>query len=84
VSRKGDNACYAIAERIGQSRPQWLVMWGCYSRLYWAYPLFEMRPRMIVHAAYPDALVARMDETEQRFRVRIDQEGVTGNDSSTR
>jgi hypothetical protein len=64
-----DDACRATAERINRSRPQWLVMWGCYSRLYWAYPLFEMRSRILVRAAYPDALVAHMDEVERRFRV---------------
>jgi hypothetical protein len=75
VPRKDDDACRATAERINRTRPQWLVVWGSYSRLYWAYPLFEMRPRMLVHAGYPDALVARMDEAEQKYRVRRDQQG---------
>jgi hypothetical protein len=70
VPGKDDAVCRTDAERINRSRPQWLVLWGCYSRLYWAFPLFEMQPHMIVHAAYPDALTARMDEAEQRFRVR--------------
>lgn len=70
-----DNACRATAERINRSRSQWLVLWGCYSRLYWAYPLFGTRRRILLHAAYPDALVARMDEAERRFRVWPEQEG---------
>jgi hypothetical protein len=74
VTRKDDDACRADAERINRSREQWLVLWGCYSRRYWAFPLFEMKPRMIVHAAYPDALTPRMDEAEQRFRIQHDQE----------
>jgi hypothetical protein len=65
VPRKDDNACRAAAERINQARPQWLVLWGSYSRAYWAFPLFEMRRRMLVHAANPDALVASMDEAER-------------------
>jgi hypothetical protein len=69
VPRDDDNAWRAIAERINEIRPQWVVVWGCYSRRFWAYPLFEMRPRMLVWAGYPDALVARMDEAERRFRV---------------
>jgi hypothetical protein len=69
-----DDACRAIAEEINQSHPQWLVTWGCYSRLLWAFPLFEMRCRMLVHASYPDALVARMNETELRFRIQTDQQ----------
>jgi hypothetical protein len=81
VPRKDDNACRATAERINQSRPQWLVMYGSYSMLYWAYPLFETRRRVIVHATYPDELVARMDEVEQRLRIWPEQEGVTGDDT---
>lgn len=82
MPRKDDNACRATAERINQSRPQWLVVYGSYSGLYWAYPLFEMRRRMIVHAAYPDALVARMDEVEKTFRIWPEQEGGTGDDTN--
>jgi hypothetical protein len=73
VPGKDDNACREVAERISQDRPQWLVMWGSYSRLYWAFPLFEMRPRILICAGYPDALVARMDEAERRFRIWPDQ-----------
>jgi hypothetical protein len=70
VQPEDDNACRAIAERINRDRSQWLVIYGCYSRLFWAYPLFDMPRRMLVHAGYPDALVARMDEIEHRFRIR--------------
>jgi hypothetical protein len=73
VPHNDDDACRATAERINRNRPQWLVLWGCYSHLYWAYPLFEVRRRILVHAAYPDALVARMDEAERRFRVWPEQ-----------
>jgi hypothetical protein len=73
VEPADDNACRAIAEKINQIRPQWLVIWGCYSRLFWAYPLFDMDRRMLVHASYPDALIPRMDEAEHRFRARPGQ-----------
>lgn len=72
-----DDVCWAVAERINQARPQWLVLWGCYTRRYWAYPLFAIRHRVLVYAGYPDALVARMDEAERRFRVRAEQEEMT-------
>jgi hypothetical protein len=68
----------AIAQRIQRSRPQWLVVWGCYSHRFWGYPLFEMRPRMLVHAGYPDALLARLDDAEHRFRVRPGKEQKEG------
>lgn len=65
-----DDAWRATAEQINQARPQGLVLWGTYSRYLWAFPLFDMRPRMLVHASYPDALIARMDEAERRYRIR--------------
>lgn len=65
-----DNACREIAGQIGQARPQWLVLWGSYSHRFWAFPLFEMRPRLLVYASYPDALLARMDEAERRYRIQ--------------
>jgi hypothetical protein len=71
VTEPGDEDAFrAIADGIDRSRPDWLVIWGCYTRLFWAYPLFDMRRRMVVHAGYPDALLARMDETERRLRVQ--------------
>jgi hypothetical protein len=70
VQPEDENACRAIAERINRDRPQWLVLYGCYSRQFVAFPLFGMRRRVLVRAGYPDALVARMDEVEHRFRVR--------------
>jgi hypothetical protein len=78
---KDDNACRAIAEQIHRSRPQWLVIWGLYSRRFWAYPLFEMHPRRLVNAEYPDALITRMDEAERRYRITSDE--VTSNDTNS-
>lgn len=68
-----NNAYRAIAEQINQARPHWLVLWGTYSRRFWAFPLFEMQPRMLIHASYPDALVARMDEAERRYRLQPEE-----------
>jgi hypothetical protein len=74
------NRCMAIAEQINRSHPQWLVIWGLYSRRFWAFALFEMQPRMPVCAGYPDALIARMDEAERRYRITPDE--VTSNDAN--
>jgi hypothetical protein len=73
VPANDDNARRAFAEQINQARPHWLVLWGAYSRRFWAFPLFEMRPRMVVHASYPDALLARMDAAERRYRTQPGQ-----------
>jgi hypothetical protein len=80
VPPNDDDGCRAVAEQINQDHPQWLVLWGTYSRRFWAYPLFDMQPRMLVHATYPDALIARMDETEHRYRIWPEE--VTGDDTT--
>jgi hypothetical protein len=63
----------ATAERIQRQRPGWMIVYGCYSRRFVAFALFAMRQRMIVTAAYPDALIARLDDTERRWRLREPQ-----------
>jgi hypothetical protein len=75
-----DDACRAIAEQINQDRPLWLVLWGSYTGRFWAYPLFDMHPRRLVCAGYPDALLARLDDAEQRLRIRPEQQEVTDDD----
>jgi hypothetical protein len=62
------DACRAIADRIDRDRRYWIVLWGCYSRQFVAFPLFDTPGRLLVHAGFPDALVARMDEVERRYR----------------
>jgi hypothetical protein len=82
VSREDEDACRAIAEEIDRDRPGWLVLWGCYSRQFVAFPLFRMRRRLIVYAGFPDALVARMDEVERRFGAGRETEEVKEHDTS--
>lgn len=65
-----DRACHAVAEEINQQRPEWLVLWGTYSKYFIAFPLFAMTQRRIVTAHYPDALLSRMDAVERRWRIR--------------
>jgi LmbE family N-acetylglucosaminyl deacetylase len=85
VRGEDHDACWAIAEQIQRDRPQWVVLWGRYSGRFWAYPLFEMYPRrMLVYAGYPDALVARMDEAERRFRVWPERGEVSDCDTDER
>ena len=54
----------AIAQRIGQDFPQWLVIWGTYSRVYWAYPTFPIPKGTILHANDPDELIRQMREIQ--------------------
>jgi hypothetical protein len=75
--RRTDNDGYATAEQIQQQRPQWMIIYGCYSHRYWAYPLFPVSRRVIIHASYPDALIDRLDRAEQAYRIHPPQETPT-------
>jgi len=48
------------ARQIETQHPGWIVIWGAYSRQYVAFPLFPSPGGTILTAAYPPALMARM------------------------
>lgn len=50
--------------RLSQAFPRWLIMWGAYSRQFWAYPRFDAPRGTIAHAADPGGLVAKMRAIE--------------------
>jgi hypothetical protein len=54
-----------LAARIEQVFPRWLVMWGAYSRQFWAYPRFRVPRGTIAHAASPDDLAGMMRAIQQ-------------------
>ena len=58
--RAGDAAEREQAARIERDFPHWLVMWGAYSRRFWAYPRFNVPRGAIAHAASPDDLAGMM------------------------
>lgn len=53
-----------IAATIGREHPRWVVLWGPYSREFWAYPCLPVPRGTIVHAGDPDMLVAGMSDVE--------------------
>ena len=55
-----DKHAHAIAQRIGRDFPQWLVIWGTYSRVYWAYPTFPVPRGTILHSNDPGELTRQM------------------------
>jgi muconolactone delta-isomerase len=59
-----ENSCRETARRIEKANRRWLVMWGVFSREYWAYPLFSVPSGTIMHAADAEMLMARMREVE--------------------
>lgn len=58
---------YETAQAIQQAHPDWLVMWGVYTRQYVAFPLFRAPAGSIVQSANPDKLVQRIQQAELAF-----------------
>jgi hypothetical protein len=56
------------ARQIERRRPGWIVVWGCYTRQFVAFPLFRAAPGAIVAAKQPATLITSMRETENRQR----------------
>jgi len=55
-----DSFCRRTAVLIERDFPQWLVMWGPYSRQFWAYPLFNAPRGTIAHSPDPNELASDM------------------------
>jgi hypothetical protein len=58
------------AREIERSHPQWMVMWGCYTRLFWAFPRFRVPSGTIVSARGDKGLLTDMREVEIEFGAR--------------
>ena len=61
-----DEECY-VAREIERDHPDWIVLWGCYSRLFWAFPRFLVPRGTIVSAPIRDLLIADMRSVEAEF-----------------
>jgi hypothetical protein len=68
VTRPYDPAARRAAHRITQRNPGWLVLWGAWSREFWAFPTFHVPPGTLVHAPTPAGLLALMEKTELATR----------------
>jgi hypothetical protein len=56
-----------MAQAIEQGHPNWLVVWGSFTRQYVAFPLFHAPAGMMVCSAEPKALCHRMSYAEFVF-----------------
>jgi hypothetical protein len=52
------------AARIERDHPQWLIVWGAHTRLFWAYPRFQAPTGTMVAAPDTAELTARMQQIE--------------------
>jgi hypothetical protein len=75
-----DDEARATARRLEQQHPGWMIIYGVYTRRFVAFPLFRVRQRVVVTAAYPDALPARLDAAEARLRIPGPREAGSGSD----
>lgn len=80
---RDEGACFAKAEEIQRSRPHWIVLWGVDSRVFWAFPMFNMTTLVFAYSRDPADLIARMDRIEEKFRIWPQRMLMTGNDSTT-
>jgi hypothetical protein len=55
-----DSFCRRTAVLIERDFPHWLVMWGPYSREFWAYPLFDAPRGTMAHSPNPNELASDM------------------------
>lgn len=60
-----DDSMRAVAERIMEIFPHWLVMWGHYSREFWAYPCFRAPAGTVLHATDPNTLAGMMHRLQR-------------------
>jgi hypothetical protein len=59
-----DQMCHGVAAEIAREHPRWLVLWGLYSREFWAFPNLPVERGTIVHAPDPEMLLIGMTEVE--------------------
>ena len=65
-----DKSARTAAHQIGRDFPQWLVMWGSYSREYWAYPTFAAPSGTIAHSRDPNDLAQQMRKMQMSQATR--------------
>lgn len=68
-ARPGERDGYATAEQLQAQRPQWMILYGPYTRQFVAWPLFPVTRSVIITVRYPDALIARLDRAEHAYRL---------------
>lgn len=65
VNRLYDRRERALAVRIARECPGWVVLWGVFSRRYWAFPTGAAIPRgTVLSAPDPRGLIATIRQAE--------------------
>jgi len=53
MSAPSDEICRRAALRLQGEHPHWLIIWGAYSREFWAFPSLPVPRGTVVHAPHP-------------------------------
>jgi len=53
-----------IAAQVERDHPRWMIVWGSYSREFWAYPKFNVPPGTILHSGDPNVVAVQMRQVE--------------------
>ena len=64
MTRRLDDQQQRFAAQVEQDHQDWVIMWGYYSRLYWAFPRFNVPPGTVVAAPAPGELTEAMRRAE--------------------
>ena len=68
---RNEDACRMAAARLQYDHRHWMVMWGCYTRTYVAFPLFPAPRGTILIATAPDEMTAKMRRQERAAGMRV-------------
>ena len=78
MTRPDEGEARTIAAWIESQHPQWMVIFGAYSREFVCFPRFSAPSGTIVVAKYPPAALDRMRGIEDQFRLPASTEGRNG------
>lgn len=75
---RNEDACRAAAARLQHDHKNWLVLWGCYTHSYVAFPLFSAPRGTILTAATPGEMTGKMRREERVAGVRVPPQAAAG------
>jgi hypothetical protein len=75
-----EDACRAAAARLQRDHNHWLVLWGCYTHSYVAFPLFSAPRGTILTAATPGEMTGKMRREERVAGVRVPRQATASAD----
>jgi hypothetical protein len=68
---RNEDACRMAAVRLQREYRHWMIMWGCYTRTYVAFPLFHAPRDTILTATVPDEMAAKILRHERAAGMRV-------------